>query len=663
MFDAPNGPSPRLDGERIDVLLVDDNEEWAELTAGRIERAAEDMDVTVVGSANEAMVALQDDADLDCLVVDYMMPRVTGLQLLERVREEYPQLPYLLTTSEGSEDIAARAIEAGVTDYIVKEPASDQTTPFVSRIRSAVEQYRLRELVEESETRYRTVIEQSRDALVILQQGRVEFANQRLAEIAGLDPETVVGSDLIERAIHPADRDRVRAFLEDWYGDRDQQALHAARIVQPDGTVRQCECIGTQITHDGDRAILVSLRDVTERRRRERELQWERKLIRTVQEAVVTSRTRGVVEQAVTEQLCQYGYSLAWIGELYESELVPSTVEGDEGYVEDLDRSLDSGDAESEPSLWAARTGEPQFVQDLTELFATDWREAALAAGYRGGASLPLVYNDVTYGFLTVYHDQPDRLDVTERRLLTQLADTVAFALHGLETDQALTANRTVSATLQIADEAYYLVDLARDATFLNCEEVRVRGTVPHEDDSHIQYLTVDGDAVASVRESLRTHPDVVDVVTIDEDESAAFQIHATGPIPEASLASQGVVVHSTTVDSNGATVTIELPDRESIRSTVEGLAGTFEHVSALAVTDREQTGTGWPIVGLDIADLTDKQAQALQAAYYHGYFQQPRGNTATAIADSLDVSHATFLQHLHRAQQKVFQQLLSDRH
>ena len=663
MFDAPNGPPPRLDGERIDVLLVDDNEEWAELTAGRIERAAEDMGVTVVGSANEAMVALQDDADLDCLVVDYMMPRVTGLQLLERVREEYPQLPYLLTTSEGSEDIAARAIEAGVTDYIVKEPASDQTTPFVSRIRSAVEQYRLRELVEESETRYRTVIEQSRDALVILQQGRVEFANQRLAEIAGLDPETVVGSDLIERAIHPADRDRVRAFLEDWYGDRDQQALHAARIVQPDGTVRQCECIGTQITHDGDRAILVSLRDVTERRRRERELQWERKLIRTVQEAVVTSRTRGVVEQAVTEQLCQYGYSLAWIGELYESELVPSTVEGDEGYVEDLDRSLDSGDAESEPSLWAARTGEPQFVQDLTELFATDWREAALAAGYRGGASLPLVYNDVTYGFLTVYHDQPDRLDVTERRLLTQLADTVAFALHGLETDQALTANRTVSATLQIADEAYYLVDLARDATFLNCEEVRVRGTVPHEDDSHIQYLTVDGDAVASVRESLRTHPDVVDVVTIDEDESAAFQIHATGPIPEASLASQGVVVHSTTVDSNGATVTIELPDRESIRSTVEGLAGTFEHVSALAVTDREQTGTGWPIVGLDIADLTDKQAQALQAAYYHGYFQQPRGNTATAIADSLDVSHATFLQHLHRAQQKVFQQLLSDRH
>ena len=51
---------------------------------------------------------------------------------------------------------------------------------------------------------------------------------------------------------------------------------------------------------------------------------------------------------------------------------------------------------------------------------------------------------------------------------------------------------------------------------------------------------------------------------------------------------------------------------------------------------------------------LTGEQTQALQAAFYHRYYQ-PRGNTATAIADSLDVSHSTFLQHLHRAQKKVF--------
>ncbi|WP_302080779.1 helix-turn-helix domain-containing protein [Salinibaculum rarum] len=36
---------------------------------------------------------------------------------------------------------------------------------------------------------------------------------------------------------------------------------------------------------------------------------------------------------------------------------------------------------------------------------------------------------------------------------------------------------------------------------------------------------------------------------------------------------------------------------------------------------------------------LSDKQSQTLQAAYYNGYFERPRGNTATAIADSLGPS------------------------
>jgi len=55
-------------------------------------------------------------------------------------------------------------------------------------------------------------------------------------------------------------------------------------------------------------------------------------------------------------------------------------------------------------------------------------------------------------------------------------------------------------------------------------------------------------------------------------------------------------------------------------------------------------------------ADLTDKQRTALQAAYDNGYFAQPRRSTATEIAASLGVGHSTFLQHLHRAQEKVFE-------
>jgi predicted DNA binding protein len=101
--------------------------------------------------------------------------------------------------------------------------------------------------------------------------------------------------------------------------------------------------------------------------------------------------------------------------------------------------------------------------------------------------------------------------------------------------------------------------------------------------------------------------------------------------------------------------VEIELPSKDTVSPTVDTLADAFDSVSVLSVTDGK---AGSQTAGKDdsgLETLTEKQTQALQAAFYHGYFDQPRGNTATAIAESLDVSHSTFLQHLHRAQHKVF--------
>lgn len=56
----------------------------------------------------------------------YDMPRQTGIEFLETVREEYPGLPFILYTGKGSEEVAADAISAGVFDYLQKgrEPTS-----------------------------------------------------------------------------------------------------------------------------------------------------------------------------------------------------------------------------------------------------------------------------------------------------------------------------------------------------------------------------------------------------------------------------------------------------------------------------------------------------------------------------------------------------------
>ena len=165
--------SPDLTAEPIHVLVVDDDTQWASLIATDIEHEAEQIDVTVTGSARECVDTFQARDDIDCLISDYQMPGQTGIELLEQIRERHPRLPFLLVTSQGSETVAARAIEAGVSDYLVKEFGDEQVTKFVDKIRRAVTHYRLQEALEASEQRYRTVTEQSRDAIAILRYEQV----------------------------------------------------------------------------------------------------------------------------------------------------------------------------------------------------------------------------------------------------------------------------------------------------------------------------------------------------------------------------------------------------------------------------------------------------------------------------------------------------------
>jgi predicted DNA binding protein len=59
-------------------------------------------------------------------------------------------------------------------------------------------------------------------------------------------------------------------------------------------------------------------------------------------------------------------------------------------------------------------------------------------------------------------------------------------------------------------------------------------------------------------------------------------------------------------------------------------------------------------------AELTERQHQALEAAFHSGFFEWPRESTGEDVAASLGVAPPTFHQHLRKAERKVFDHLLS---
>jgi len=125
----------------VRILHVDDEPDFASMAATYLERVDERLDVETVTTVREGLDRLADDA-FDCVVSDYDMPGRNGIDFLEAVRENGWDLPFILYTGKGGEEVASEAISAGVTDYLQKSTGTSQYEVLTNRITNAVEQHR-----------------------------------------------------------------------------------------------------------------------------------------------------------------------------------------------------------------------------------------------------------------------------------------------------------------------------------------------------------------------------------------------------------------------------------------------------------------------------------------------------------------------------------------
>jgi CheY-like chemotaxis protein len=125
---------------RITVLHVDDEHAQRSLSKSFIEGADPTLTVVSAGTADEALTLLG-AGGFECVVSDYKMPGIDGIELARRIRES-SDIPYILYTGHGSEEVAERAFSVGIDDYLRKELDPSHYQVLVKRIRSTVEKHR-----------------------------------------------------------------------------------------------------------------------------------------------------------------------------------------------------------------------------------------------------------------------------------------------------------------------------------------------------------------------------------------------------------------------------------------------------------------------------------------------------------------------------------------
>lgn len=126
-----------INGKPIRVLHVDDEEDQLRFTKLFLEELDEEVTVDSISDPEEA-IRLQDRNSYDLVVSDYKMDSMTGIELFRRVRER-SDVPFILYTGRGGEELAESAFEAGVDGYVKKEAEPSHYQVLSRRIRQIVE--------------------------------------------------------------------------------------------------------------------------------------------------------------------------------------------------------------------------------------------------------------------------------------------------------------------------------------------------------------------------------------------------------------------------------------------------------------------------------------------------------------------------------------------
>lgn len=256
---------------RYSVLYVDDEPALLEIGKLFLERSGA-LAIETVSSAREALNLLGEQR-CDAVVADYQMPEMDGIELLKEVRQHFEDIPFILFTGRGREEVVVEALNCGADGYIQKggDPHS-QFAELEHRVVRAVERRRAILALRDSEKRYRALFEGANDPIFIFEEDRFVDCNEKALETFRCTREFLIRktpwdlSSPVQPDGVPALASAVEKMQAAYSG---QPQFFEWRITAPSGKRYDTEMSVSRLDVKGPRQLQAIVRDVTARKQTE----------------------------------------------------------------------------------------------------------------------------------------------------------------------------------------------------------------------------------------------------------------------------------------------------------------------------------------------------------------------------------------------------------
>ena len=242
------------------IIVVDDNEDLSDFIKQELEN--QNYYAITARDQKEAMEICSEKI-FDIGLIDYQLGDCTGLELIKDLETLNPSMDYIIVTGQPSLNSAIEASQHNKILYYEEKPINfDRLISFIDH---RMDKVRMEEALKKSEEKYRLMVENSRDAIITIQNDKFVYLNNAFSKMLGRSSEDLIFMDY-KNIFNEKVINKIEELKNHRNNGKNGHYRFETTLQNEDGNKIYVEANAAVINYNDEEAIFAIIRDITKQK-------------------------------------------------------------------------------------------------------------------------------------------------------------------------------------------------------------------------------------------------------------------------------------------------------------------------------------------------------------------------------------------------------------